>query len=244
MAPSDEPEAPELEPFEDFLDEFDRLMASEPVAALRFIDEADDWIRAEGQWVLCRAEALSAVQGAGAAAEYLSQVVNDEPEFADAHYCLAELYHDLGQKREAITHHLATLRLDCMLDRVSEPPAPELEEGIRAEAGRVLASLPSPFQEKVAHVPVFLLPRPSEELVADGFDSRALGLFEGPNLSEGLAAESAGDSPTVTLFTHCLMDAFGEDEQELKEQVRVTVLHELGHYFCLDEEQLARLGLD
>jgi len=32
--------------------------------------------------------------------------------------------------------------------------------------------------------------------------------------------------------------------EKLREEIRVTVLHELGHYFGLDEEQIAALGYD
>jgi predicted Zn-dependent protease with MMP-like domain len=34
------------------------------------------------------------------------------------------------------------------------------------------------------------------------------------------------------------------DDEELKIEVETTVLHEVGHYFGLDEEDLERLGLD
>ena len=45
----------------------------------------------------------------------------------------------------------------------------------------------------------------------------------------------------ITLFLEDLEDACDSIE-ELEEQVRVTLFHELGHYFGFDEDQLDNLG--
>jgi predicted Zn-dependent protease with MMP-like domain len=45
----------------------------------------------------------------------------------------------------------------------------------------------------------------------------------------------------VTVFRRPLVEAF-PDEGELAEQIRITVLHELGHHFGLDEGRLDELG--
>ena len=45
----------------------------------------------------------------------------------------------------------------------------------------------------------------------------------------------------VTVFRRPLVEAF-PDRQELEEQIRITVLHELGHHFGLDEDRLDELG--
>lgn len=232
------------EQFLAFLEGFDALMLEDTVAALRLVEEAPTWIQSESQWVLCKAEALRAVHNAEVAAAYLASVVVEAPEFADAHHALAELEEELGHEHEATVHQLETLRLDREVDLVSEPATVELAEAMTAAAGRALAELPMKLRARMAHVPVLLKERPSSNLVAEGFDARALGLFEGPNLAEENAGDAAIGPTSITLFTNCLLDAFGEDVAELLDQVRVTVLHEVGHYFCLDEDQLAKLGLD
>ncbi len=48
----------------------------------------------------------------------------------------------------------------------------------------------------------------------------------------------------VTVFRRPLEEDFGDDPEELQHQIRVTVLHELAHYFGLDEERLAQLGYE
>jgi predicted Zn-dependent protease with MMP-like domain len=45
----------------------------------------------------------------------------------------------------------------------------------------------------------------------------------------------------VTIFRRPLLEAF-PDPDELAEQIRITVLHELGHHFGLDEGRLDELG--
>jgi predicted Zn-dependent protease with MMP-like domain len=47
----------------------------------------------------------------------------------------------------------------------------------------------------------------------------------------------------ITIFRRPLVESFG-DSRELEEEIRVTVLHELAHYFGIDEERLEELGYD
>jgi predicted Zn-dependent protease with MMP-like domain len=48
---------------------------------------------------------------------------------------------------------------------------------------------------------------------------------------------------TVTIYRRPLEETFSESS-ELEREIRITVLHELGHYFGLDEDRLAELGYD
>jgi predicted Zn-dependent protease with MMP-like domain len=45
----------------------------------------------------------------------------------------------------------------------------------------------------------------------------------------------------ITIFRRPLTEAF-PDPKELEEEIRVTVLHELAHYFGIDEDRLDELG--
>lgn len=54
--------------------------------------------------------------------------------------------------------------------------------------------------------------------------------------------ESAEFMPDkITIFRKPLVAAF-PDPQELEEEIRITVLHELAHYFGIDEDRLDELG--
>ena len=47
----------------------------------------------------------------------------------------------------------------------------------------------------------------------------------------------------ITIFRRPLVEAF-PDPAELEQEIRVTVLHELAHYFGIDEDRLEELGYD
>jgi predicted Zn-dependent protease with MMP-like domain len=48
---------------------------------------------------------------------------------------------------------------------------------------------------------------------------------------------------TITIYRLPLEESF-EDPAELEEEIRITVLHELAHYFGIDEDRLTELGYD
>jgi len=73
-------------------------------------------------------------------------------------------------------------------------------------------------------------------------DPDLYGLYEGTPLPE--RGDMAGALPDrITIFRIPLEEDF-EDGAELEEEIRITVLHELGHYFGLDEDRLSELGYE
>ena len=177
--------------------------------------------------------------GPDAAEGPLRQVIELDPEHADAHYGLAALAEERDDAETMVAHHLQVLLLDARQDRDAGLGNRQQLDAIEVVAREVLEGLPSPFREKLEAVPVVLDRRPSRDLVQDGFDPRALGLFEGPT-----HGERGAPAPTrIVLFVNNLLADF-EDGDELAEQVEITLLHEIGHYFDLDEDDMVRLGLD
>jgi predicted Zn-dependent protease with MMP-like domain len=71
-----------------------------------------------------------------------------------------------------------------------------------------------------------------------------LGLFVGPSYAEAQAPDLADVPPQVLLFLENIWDYAEADVQIFREEVRLTYLHELGHYLGWDEEDLAARGLD
>ena len=75
-----------------------------------------------------------------------------------------------------------------------------------------------------------------------GRSGTLLGLYEGINVTRRSPLGYAGVMPDrITIFKGPLC-ARARDRDELATQVRVTVLHEVGHYFGLDDERLHELG--
>ena len=70
-----------------------------------------------------------------------------------------------------------------------------------------------------------------------------LGLFEGASLSDG-SPDSAESLPRIRLFLDSLWDYAEGDPVAFREEVRITLLHELGHFLGLDEDQVADMGLE
>lgn len=101
--------------------------------------------------------------------------------------------------------------------------------------------LPDDVREAAATVPVSLEEKPGHgafdsELVGD-----ELGLFEGPAADE--EADPA-DLPRIRLFLSNLWEWVDRDEQDFRDEVGTTYLHELGHYLGWDEDEIAERGLD
>jgi len=73
-------------------------------------------------------------------------------------------------------------------------------------------------------------------------DPDLFGLYHGVPLPE--RGDMAGMPPdTISIYRLPLEESF-PDPDELRDEIRITVLHELAHYFGLDEDRLAELGYD
>ncbi|MDQ2969177.1 MAG: metallopeptidase family protein [Actinomycetota bacterium] len=58
----------------------------------------------------------------------------------------------------------------------------------------------------------------------------------------GLFEEAPYLPAKVTIYRRPLEEEFGHDPNELEHEIRTTVLHELAHYFGIDEDRLEQLG--
>ncbi len=119
-------------------------------------------------------------------------------------------------------------------------PDGELER--LAEAA--FAELPPRARELLDAVPMIIMDLPPDAIVAEGLDPRLLGLIDGPDRVQQVQDGSVGATPVnIFLYAKNLEAAF-DDPEELAEQIRITVLHETAHYFGLDEDEVAALGLE
>jgi predicted Zn-dependent protease with MMP-like domain len=70
-----------------------------------------------------------------------------------------------------------------------------------------------------------------------------LGLFEGASLSDP-TPDDLDSLPRIRLFLDSLWDYAEDDPEVFRQEVRITLLHELGHYLGLNEDQVADMGLE
>src|SRR5215210_3823385 len=80
----------------------------------------------------------------------------------------------------------------------------------------------------------------STPLVSGGPGETLYGLYEGVPLTERGAGYYGVLPDKITIFRGPLERDFTKDE--LEEQVRITVVHEIAHYFGFGEERLEELG--
>jgi predicted Zn-dependent protease with MMP-like domain len=100
-----------------------------------------------------------------------------------------------------------------------------------------IASLPDPFAHWIDEVPIIVedAPHPGDKRV-----QHALGFYQGDTLFGRL--ENSGHLPArIVLFRQPLMAAC-RTRQQLAEEIRKTLFHELGHHAGMDEDQLDALG--
>lgn len=101
--------------------------------------------------------------------------------------------------------------------------------------------LPEDVRAAAEKLPVSMEEKPGagefdEELAGD-----ELGLFEGPSAMED--ADPA-ELPRIRLFLANLWEMVEQDEQDFRDEVGTTFLHELGHYLGWDEDDVNARGLE
>jgi predicted Zn-dependent protease with MMP-like domain len=125
--------------------------------------------------------------------------------------------------------------------------SPEMASGhlSRAEFERIvteaLDTLPKRFADVIDNVVIAVEEEPSDEdldgLEDDGADAELLGIYRGVALTE----RGAGDDPLlpdeIAVFRGPINRVTRTRDEAVRE-IRDTVIHELGHYFGLDDEEM------
>jgi predicted Zn-dependent protease with MMP-like domain len=104
----------------------------------------------------------------------------------------------------------------------------------------ILSSLPPEIRTPVSSLPLIFEEFPSEEAIADGISPDQLGVFEGSPALESDAPQPA----RIIIWLGNIWDMCEACESGYREEVRVTILHEFGHFLGWDEEDLFDRGLE
>jgi predicted Zn-dependent protease with MMP-like domain len=105
-----------------------------------------------------------------------------------------------------------------------------------------VADLPRFFQEKLENIAIVIEDVPAPELAEHGRGELLLGLYRGVPLPQR-SVWSFHPYPDIIHIFQRNIERICRTEEEIIEQVRQTVMHEIGHHFGMDEEQLRELGL-
>ncbi len=124
-------------------------------------------------------------------------------------------------------------------------PAPAGADAFERLVEGALDELPAHVRRLLENVAVVIEDEPtSAQLRTSGLGPREslYGLYEGtPGVEYG--ADWVAFPNKISLFRRPLEEDF-VDPNELAEQVRRTVVHELAHHAGIDDERLERYGLD
>src|ERR671917_1753562 len=107
---------------------------------------------------------------------------------------------------------------------------------------RALEGLPPELSRLLDNVAIVVEDWPdySTPLVSGGPEETLYGLYEGVPLTERGAGYYGFLPDKITIFRGTLERDFPQDE--LEEQVKITVVHEIAHYFGFDENRIKELG--
>jgi len=108
-----------------------------------------------------------------------------------------------------------------------------------------LEAIPEEFRPYLDNVVVEVRARPDATLLEEYEETDdLLGLYVGVPLEDKGPAHSGTPVPDRVLIFRDNLCAICATREELTEEIRITVLHEIGHHFGLDEDRLAQFGYD
>ncbi len=116
---------------------------------------------------------------------------------------------------------------------------------IRKEVARVLDKLPKQFRKRLHNIEIVVEEKPTSDLLLSvGLDplyDTLYGLYQGIPLPDRSDLYPPILPDKITIFSEPLLRDFS-DPENLREQIRTTVLHEIAHYFGFDDDEIDKLG--
>jgi predicted Zn-dependent protease with MMP-like domain len=104
---------------------------------------------------------------------------------------------------------------------------------------RALESIPPMFLRHLDNVEILWEEKPPRELLDRTGATTLLGLYEGIPLAERSQGYSMVLPDRITLFKKPI-ESIARGEREIIEEIRRTVIHEIGHHFGLSEEEISQ----
>lgn len=105
-------------------------------------------------------------------------------------------------------------------------------------------TIPRKFAREIRNVAIVIEDRPSPELLADmemESDDILLGLYQGVPLTDRQWGHGNALPDRITLFQQEIEDDCEGDEEQIVVAIGETLIHELGHYFGLSEDEIMEI---
>ncbi|MGI9162653.1 MAG: metallopeptidase family protein [Mycobacterium sp.] len=113
-------------------------------------------------------------------------------------------------------------------------PARMSPERFEELVGDALDLIPSDLAQAIDNVVILVADRDSD-------DPELLGIYEGIALTDRDTTYAGALPDTITIFRESLLEMC-DTEDEVVEEVAITVIHEIAHHFGIDDERLHELG--
>jgi predicted Zn-dependent protease with MMP-like domain len=215
------------------------VVGEEPEAAAAVLDELPDVELPEPPYEMRAGHLWLEIGDLDRAEKHLRRAVAADPELADAWY-------DLGlvlEERDDTKGRIEIMQRVRTLD-LREPEAAWAfsDDEFDAIVEAALEEIPVKSRGLIANVPVQVDDYPSQELVGDGLDPRLLGVFSGTSIAEKSTLGASAHLDVIVLFKRNI-HRVAQTREEAREEIRITLLHETGHFFGLEEEALHEMGL-
>ncbi len=216
---------------------------ADPAEALARLDEALALAPDHLDAMLERGFALFELLRFDEARRQAEAVLARAPDEAAAHHQLGLLAERRGDRAEADRRFKRARRLDPQ-----GFPAPVTVS--RAEFERLaeaaLADVPEVVRRYLANVPITVEDLPADDDLSASeppLSPTILGLFRGAPYGQKVSADPWSHLPSSIVLYQRNLERAVADAAELEEQIAVTLVHEVGHFLGLSEEELHERGL-
>jgi predicted Zn-dependent protease with MMP-like domain len=201
-------------------------------------DDPDD-VEARGALGVCHFFRLEVVT----AEKELRRALLSERDWAEAHYWLGRVLEFRGRYPEAQLEFQRAAQLDPDQYKVPVRLSDDELDGLLHEA---MDALPPSIRKALDEVAILVDEYPTEEMLQDGdppFPPDLLGLSVGPNVADRMSPSIAPAASTIHLFRRNI-EHYGGERADVVDELRVTLLHEIGHALGMDEDDLRALELE
>ena len=117
-------------------------------------------------------------------------------------------------------------------------------EYFRELVEEAIDTIPLKFARQVRNLAIVIEDEPSDELLVEmamDEDDILLGLYQGTPLNERGWGYGNQLPDRITLFQHSIEDDCNDDEEEIIIAIGETLIHELGHYFGMSEDEIMEI---
>ena len=114
----------------------------------------------------------------------------------------------------------------------------------KALVEEAIDSIPARFAREIKNVAIVVEDYPSRDVLDEmeiGPDDVLLGLYQGVPLPERQWAHGNALPDRITLFQRSIEEECNGDEDEIVVAIGETLIHELGHYFGLSEDEIMEI---